>query len=394
MNAISKFHLFIIFLIITISGNIVAQELSAPLKFEDLEKVPFTTIKNQNRSSTCWSFSVLSMIESEILKSKGDTLDLSVMYVVYWAYIEKAERYIHMHGNIALGGGGALNDPIDIIHKYGIVPKSAYSGIIDGSNYINHSEMDASLKVYLENIVKKKRIPATWKEEYVNLLNSFIGKIPETFDYKGNKYTPLSFAKSLNFKPENYILYSSFCDRPYYEKHIVEVPDNWSWGQAINLPLDEFQKLVDYSIEQGYSVAIASDVSEKGFMWDKGIALADHDPEFEYESPVDPSMWSPRLDTSSVPYQEIAVNPLMRQQAYDHYETNDDHGMQIVGKATDVYKKKYYIVKNSWGTQYTPFNGLLYLSEAYFQYKTLTILVNKNALPYDVVLKLEKIISY
>ena len=332
MNNVYKKLILIVFIIISIfNSNIFGQDTSTVLKFEIQNIIPYTSIKNQYRSSTCWSFSVLSMLESEILKSKGDTIDLSEMYIVYWAFLEKAERYIRMHGNINFGGGGSLNDPIDIISKYGIVPKSAYTGLIKGNTLINHAEMDVTLKAFVDSIIKMKRIPATWTVGFVNILNSFMGKVPESFVYNGNNYTPISFAKKIGFKPDNYILFSSFCNKPYYEKCALEVPDNWSWGMAINLPLDEYQKVVDYSIEQGYSLVVATDVSEKGFMWDKGIALADHDPEFKYESPVDPSMWSPRLDTSSVPYMEIAVNPLMRQQAFDLYETTDDHGMQLVG---------------------------------------------------------------
>jgi bleomycin hydrolase len=390
MNTVSKKIILVLLIFCSVIFVSNAQDVSNNLKFDIHHQIPYTSIKNQNRSSTCWSFSVISMIESELLKSKGDTIDLSEMYIVYYAFIDKAERFVRMHGNITFGGGGSLNDPIDIISKYGIVPKSAYSGLTGGNTYIDHFEMDNALKDYMNEIVKKKRIPTTWKNDYVKILESYMGKIPENFIYEGKSYTPISFAKKLGIKSDNYILFSSFCDKPYYAKSIVEVPDNWSWGMATNLPLEEYQKVVDYSLEQGYTVAVATDVSEKGFMWDRGIALADHDPEFEYESPVDPSMWSPRLDTSSVPYQEIAINPLMRQQAYDLYETTDDHGMQIVGNASDIYQKKYYLLKNSWGTQYTPFNGMIYLSESYFQYKTLTILVNKIALPYEIMLKLEK----
>jgi bleomycin hydrolase len=355
-------------------------------KFSEVKSITCTPVKNQNKSLTCWSFAVISMIESDLIKEGKGEYDLSEMYVVHQAYIDKAERYVRMHGTINFGGGGALNDPIDVIRKYGIIPTKVYNGLKDGNTKINHLAMDAALKDNISSKIKNKILSASWKESFVGVLDSYMGNIPEKFTYDNSEYTPLSFATMLGINPDNYILFTSYTHHPYYQKFILEVPDNWSWGESYNLPLSEFQDIIDKSLENGYSVAIACDLTEKGFLWKEGIALALDHPGKRKDSVNNNGMLISN-DSLKHSFDEVAVTPKIRQEAFDNYETTDDHDFQIIGIAKDQNGKKFYVAKNSWGTEGNKYGGFIYISENYLLYKALNVLVNKRALPSKILEK-------
>ncbi len=356
-------------------------------KFTAIKKIETTPVKNQYISITCWSFAVISMLKSDLMQTGQGKIDLSEMYIVYNAYIEKAERFIRMHGNINFGGGGELNDPIDIIRKYGIVPNEAYNGLIAGNLNYNHIEMDNKLKDYVVSLVKKENIAPDWKNGFVAILNNFMGKPPDEFSYNNKKYTPVSYAKSLGIDLGNYILFTSFTHHPYYQKFIFEAPDNWSWGMAYNLPLDEFKHVIDYILDNGNSLAIASDFTEKGFFKKSGFAVALNEAGYDNDKSAMPGKKNTENDTGKFSIPEVNVTPQLRQEAFDNYETTDNHDFHLVGTARDQNNKKFYIAKNSWGTEGLNYGGFFYLSEPYLLYKTLTILVNKKYLPSDILNK-------
>ena len=77
----------------------------------------------------------------------------------------------------------------------------------------------------------------------------------------------------------------------------------------------------------------------------------------------------------------------MRQEAYDNWETTDDHGILIYDLAKDQNGKQYFMVKNSWG-QAGKYKGFWYASEAFVAYKTMNIVVHKNAIPKNILKKL------
>jgi len=284
-----------------------------------------------------------------------------------------------MHGTVGFGGGGSMNDPIDIISKYGIVPNEAYSGLKNGIGFHMHTEMDAALKDYLSKVVNNKKLPLLWKEGFKNLLDSFLGKIPEKFIYKDVEYTPLSFAKMIGFNPDNYVLLSSFSHHPFYSSFIVEVPDNWSCGRAYNLPLNELEKVVDNSLDKGFSVAIAIDITEKGFLWRDGIAIALNDS--DNHKPDDKGILLVGNDSAKVIFHEINVTPQLRQDAFDSYETTDDHGLHIIGKATDKNGNKFYIAKNSWGQIHLHCMDIyMFLSNTFFIKHLLFLLIKRDCL--------------
>ncbi len=87
------------------------------------------------------------------------------------------------------------------------------------------------------------------------------------------------------------------------------------------------------------------------------------------------------------PVKELEVTQEMRQAGYDNYQTTDDHGMLIYGKAKDQTGKTFYMVKNSWGTD-NKYQGTWYASEAFIAYKTISIVVHKDAIPKQIRAKL------
>lgn len=365
--------------------------------FTVVKEVKTTDVRSQSRSSTCWSFSGIAMIETELLRIGKPAINLSEMYIVRHTYSEKAEKYVRLHGNINFSGGGAFYDVIETITKYGIVPEEVYPGLNYGEDIHVHSELDAVAMAYVEAIVKNpnRKLSTAWEVGYEAVLDAYLGKRPEKFTYNGKEYTPKSFAQSLGLNFDDYVYVTSFTHHPFYSNFIIEIPDNWAWGGVYNLPIDEFAQIFDYAIDNGYSVAWASDISEKGFSYQNGVAVV---PEVNLAEMTDSEKlkWtelSPREKEAMLykfngPGLEKKITQEMRQEAFDNYQTTDDHGMLIVGIAKDQKGNKYYKVKNSWGTS-DKYNGYFYASEAFVLYKTMSIMVHKNAIPKDIAKKLK-----
>jgi bleomycin hydrolase len=273
-----------------------------------------------------------------------------------------------------------------------MVPEEAYPGLNYGEKLHNHSELDKVLKEYIKVIAddNNKKISTAWFNGFNGILDAYLGKLPETFTYKGKTYTPRSFADELGIKPENYVEFSSYTHHPFYTKFIIEVPDNWAWGEVNNLPLDDLMKVIDNSIENGYTVAWGADVSERGFSWKNGVAIVP-DEEKPDLTGTEKDKWEKlterekqtQLYTFDKPIKEKLITQEMRQIGFDNYTTTDDHGMQICGIAHDQAGNKYYIVKNSWGFE-NKFQGFFYASEAFVRYKTMDIMVNKEAVPKEI----------
>ena len=326
--------------------------------FTIIKDLPATFIKNQSLTNTCWSFSVISMLESELLRMGKDTFDLSEMYVVRHIYEEKAEKYIRMHGTINFAGGGFFHDVIHVLDSLGMVPDEVYTGLVKGEKIHFHEQMDDTLKKYVEKIVvdRNNKDTSDWKDGFTEILDSCLGVLPKSFAFENVNYTPELFASGLNLDLDDYVEITSFNHHPFYQKFILEVPDNWAWGDFFNVPLDELIEIISYSVDNGYTVAWSADISEKGFLWNKGVAIV-----------------------PDVPEKKITQS--LRQEGFDNYATTDDHGMQITGLAIDNKGNKYFRVKNSWGVSGSPYNGYLYASEPYVRYKTIAIMVNKNGIP-------------
>jgi bleomycin hydrolase len=367
-------------------------------QFTPIKEIPVTSVKDQYRSGTCWSFSGLGLLEAEMLRLGKPEVDLSEMFIVYHTYSEKAVKYVRLHGNLNFSAGGAFHDVTNVIRKYGIVPEEAYSGLNYGEEKHVHGELD---RVLLENVKAvvgnpNKKLTTVWQEVLNNTLDNYFGELPEKFSYKGKDYNPKSFATDyIGLDMDDYVEISSYTHHPFYSKFIIEVPDNWSWDEVYNVPLNELEEIIDNAINTGFTVAWASDVSEKGFSTSQhGVAVI---PTVDKANMTDAeiSKWEKKTEKDknealyklSKPGLEKDINQEMRQIDFDNHQTTDDHGMLIVGTAKDQIGNLYYKVKNSWG-DYNDFGGYFYASKPYVKYKTMSVMLHKDAIPKNIRKKL------
>lgn len=367
--------------------------------FVDVRIIPHTSVKDQNKSGTCWCFSTNSFLEDEILRQGGDTIDLSEMFVVWHTFRDKADRFVRLYGETNFAAGGSGMDVPYVWKRYGMVPEEAYTGLNYGEKKHNHGELDATLSAYLRAIVNKpnKKLSTAWATGFEGILNAYLGELPETFTYKGKSYTPQSFAASLPLNMDDYVSITSFTHHPFYESFAVEVPDNWIWEKSVNLPMEEMKAVVDYAIEHGFPVAWAADVSEGGFKWKEGYAVMPAEKDTQDMDGTELSRWVTLSDKErqdarfdfKEPVPEMVITQEVRQEMFDNQETTDDHGMEIVGTAHDKKGNRYYKVKNSWDTNQV-YGGYFYVSEPYFYAKTLDILVHKDAIPKAIAKKIKK----
>ena len=355
-------------------------------EFSNETRIEVTSVKNQYRAGTCWSYSGLGFVEAELIRmGKGD-YDLSDLFIVRKAYEEKAIKYIRMHGNINFGGGGAFHDVFHVINKYGIVNEEDYKGLKYGEDNHVHGELDAVLKAYVDAVLKNKnkKLSTAWFRGYQGILDAYLGECPEK----------TTSSEELGFNTDDYINITSYTHHPYYKPFILEIPDNWLWGKSYNLPLEEMMTVMDNAIENGYTIAWGADVSEKGFKWSKGVAIipAEGRPDLdglERDKWEDLSTREQEAELYSFkkPVPEKEINQEMRQKAFDNYQTTDDHGMLINGTATDQNGTKYYLVKNSWDTK-NIYEGYFYASRSFVEYKTMNIVIHKDAIPKNLKKKL------
>lgn len=368
-------------------------------EFTPVKEIACTPARDQSRSGTCWSFAGLGFLESEILKNGKEEIYLSPMWVARHTYYDKAIKFVRMHGKVNFSAGGATHDVMNVVDRYGIVPNSVYTGLGYGTDEHNHSELDAILSAYVTTVVKNpnKTLSTAWIAGLNGILDAYFGELPTSFEYDSNEFTPIEFAKYLGLNGKDYISLTSFTHHPFYSQYAIEVPDNWASGLSYNIPLDEFIQVFEYAMMDGYTIFWASDVSEKGFQYRKGYAVI---PE-EIKAPKDLtgtelSRWvelsekkeeKKKKKKKEGPSAEKVITQEMRQKAFDNYQTTDDHGMQIVGIAVDQDGDKYYKVKNSWGTDQL-YDGFFYASVPFVAYKTMNMVVNKNAIPMAIREKL------
>ena len=374
-----------------IAANATAQ--TAEYEFTTIKENPVTSIKNQYRSGTCWCYSALSFIESEILRTKGQEVDLSEMFVVGKSYRDRAVKYVRLDGHLNFAAGSSFGDVLHVIEDYGIVPQEAYSGFNYGTEMPEQNELDAALAGYVRAIAQNpnKKLTTAWLNGFDGILDAYLGEVPETFAVNGTQYTPESYRDALGINADDYVNLTSFTHHPFYESFIIEVPDNWRWDSAYNLPIDELMEVMYNAIDKGYTIAWGSDVSENGFTRDglavmpveKKTAAAGSDQERWVGKAAD----QPKEEVKAELPQEMVITQEMRQDGYDRKTTTDDHGMHIYGVAKDQNGTKYFMVKNSWG-ETGKYKGVWYASDSFVKYKTLNVVVHKDALPKNIAKKL------
>lgn len=361
--------------------------------FTVVKENPITPVKDQNQSGTCWAYSSLGFLESELLRMGKGEHDLCESFLVYHTYMDRADKAIRTHGDVSFSQGGSFYDAIYCLKNYGIVPQDAMPapGTPYGDSLFNFNQLSNVTTAYVEAIAKSnaKKINPVWKKDLNCMYENYFGKLPEKFTYKGKEYTPQSYAKSLGLNPDDYVSLTSFTHYPFYSKFIIEVQDNWRWAESYNLPLDEFMEVMDQAVRNGYSFAWGADVSEKGFSR-QGIATVPDTKTAADKTGSDAARWTGTNGKGVTPADakgEKVITQEMRQLGYDNWETTDDHGMIIYGLAKDQNGKEYFMMKNSWGV-FGPYMGLWYVSKPYVAYKTMNILINKHAIPAKIAKKL------
>ena len=382
-----------------VAGSVAAQGTAGDAKkdtlaFTTIKENPITSIKDQNQSGTCWCFSSLSFLEAELLREGKGEYDLCESFVVYKTMIDRAERAVRTHGDVSFAQGGSFYDVIYCLKNYGIVPQEAMAapGSLYGDTLFNHNELDAVATAYVKAIAKgnHRKLTPCWKKGLEGIYDAYVGELPTEFEVNGKKYTPKSYAESLGLNLDDYVSLTSFTHYPFYDKFVIEVPDNWRWAESYNLPLDEFMEVMDYAVREGYTFAWGADVSEPGFGRD-GVARVPLAAGKKDLTGSDAARWTGTDGKAEAVVKasddEQTITQEMRQEAYDNWQTTDDHGMVIYGLAKDQKGNEYFMVKNSWG-KYGKYKGIFYASKPYVAYKTMNILINKKAIPSKIAKKL------
>lgn len=362
--------------------------------FTIVKENPITSVKDQNRSGTCWAYSTLSYFESEILKSTGKTYDLCESFVANKDYMDRAIQVVRYHGDMQFAQGGSAYDVYYVLKNYGICPEDAmpFPGSLYGDSLNNFNEFFSLLEPYVEGIATNKasKISGQWKVGFQGILDAYLGKCPENFTYEGKNYTPKSFASSLGLNMDDYVTITSYTHHPFYSQFVVEVQDNWRNPASYNLPMDEMMQIIDNAVMNGYTVAWGGDVSEPGFTRD-GLAYMIDAKKMQSLQGSDMARWlglsaAKRrniIDSLGCNVPEVQPTQEMRQERFDNWELTDDHGMLIYGIAKDQNGKEYYMVKNSWG-EAGKYKGTWYMTKTFIAANTMDYMVNKNAIPANI----------
>ncbi|MEE0864095.1 MAG: C1 family peptidase [Alistipes sp.] len=375
------------------------QEQPTTPTFTVVKENPITSIKNQNQAGTCWCYSSLAFIESELLRLGKGEYDFAEMFIVHNTYLDRADKAVRTHGDVSFAQGGSFYDVIYGMEKFGLVPEAEMRpGVMYGKELSNHNELSAVSDAVVAAIAKGRHRSLQvdpegqplWKKTIEAIHDIYLGVRPEKFTYNGVEYTPKSFYESLGLNASDYVSLTSYTHHPFYESFVLEIPDNWRWAKSYNLPIDELMEVFDNAIMEGYTIAWGSDVSEKGFTREGTAVLPDEAKGADLQG-SDMAKWlnlsEAEKKNTPRPSAEKWCTQEERQIAYDNWETTDDHGMQIYGIAKDQNGTEYYMVKNSWGEAGT-YKGIWYASKAFVRYKTMNIIVHKDAIPQQIREKL------
>ena len=378
------------------SAALWAQQPAEGYKFTTVVNQKVTPVKNQAATGTCWCFATTSFIEAELLRMGKGEYDLSEMFIVRQKYMNQLNDNYLRQGKGNTGQGSISPSWFTAFEQVGIVPEEVYTGINYDSKTHNHSELASYMNAIAEKSVKLRKRSPEYNELINSLFDIYLGKLPEKFTYKGKEYTPKSFAASLGINRNDYVMLTSFTHKPYYEQFELEIPDNWEHAKMYNLPLDEMMAAADHALENGFTIAWDGDVSERGFAYTHGVAI---NPEVEKTDDLkdtDFARWQKMNEKDRLaevfkferPYPEVNVTPEVRQAGYESFVTTDDHLMHLTGIAKDQNGTKYYITKNSWGTERNDFGGYLNMSESFVRAKTVYIMMHKDALTKEMRNKL------
>ncbi len=365
--------------------------------FTVVKELGISSIKNQANSGTCWSYSGQGFFEQELLRIGKPEYDLSEMFVVNHSYKDKGRKYVRLHGKLNYAQGGSFYDVLYVLKHYGAVPRSVMMGLNYGTKKNQHNELAQSSKAFLDAIIKNPngKLSTAWWPAFEGIIDAYLGKLPEKFDWNGKEYTPKSYAEEMGLNPDDYVSLTSYTHHPFYSKFALAIEDNWRWAESYNLPIDEFMQVMERAIMKGYSIAWGSDVSEVGFTRDGIAVLADVETIESKGSDQDRwvglSRYAKQQAIRKMVYDanvpEIDPTQEYRQKGYDNYQLTDDHGMTIFGIAKNQNGRKFFMVKNSWGES-GDYKGIWYASFNFVKGKTMNILINKKAIPRKLRKKL------
>ncbi|MFA5712853.1 MAG: aminopeptidase [Bacteroidales bacterium] len=372
-------------------------------KFTDIAIAPSTPPIGQGLTGTCWCFSGIATMESELKRMGKGEYDLSEMWIVRHAFIEKAKRMSMLRRN-ALKGSGSIGDVPYIIEKYGIVPESAYPGLNYGTNFHVHWELNGVVNGYFKGVLQNKNgeLSEGWINGLNNILDAYLGEVPETFSYNGKEYTPQSFTQELGLNMDNYVRIASVMHVPFYKKFGLEVSGNWHWDDFYNLPLDEMIEVIDYAVRNGYSLTWIADVTNRGYSKEEGICVYPAE-SLEQIPPDERIEWLKYSDKEisdmgnrevpgafAVPVAERIVTQESRQKEYLNFNVKEDHGMHIMGIAADQRGRIFYKIKNSAHHRAVYQNGgYYYASQPYMKMFTISLQLHKNGIPPHIAQKLK-----
>jgi len=337
--------------------------MDLPNKLTDYKSVWHNPVISQGNGGSCWCYSTTSFLESEVYRMYNKKVKLSETYVVYWEYVEKAKGYIQSRGTTNFSQGSEANAVTRIMKEYGTVPKSAYTGLLNGRKYPSHDAMYKEMMGFLKYVKKTN----SWNEDFVvetikAIMNKHIGAPPTEFNVDGQKYTPMTYMKSyLKLNMNDFVDIISLKEAPYWTQMEYNVPDNW-WHNKdyYNVPLDVYMDIIDEAIQKGYTVSIGGDVSEAGFDRKTQCAI---------------------VPTFDIPHDYI--NEDSRQFRFSNESTTDDHGMHLVGYTTYNGEKWYLIKDSSSGSRSNDPNaaefGYYFFHYDYVKLKMVDIMIHKDA---------------
>lgn len=318
-----------------------------------------TPVKDQYLSATCWSFASNSLLESEMLR-KGKEIDLSEMFIARHSMVRKIHRHLKLKGQNFFTPGGQFHDLAWVVKNFGHVPESAYPGKPFYALYHDHGDLDTALNHFVREMIAKgvTELSAEQQRYVDSTLDHHLGKLPNEFVYEGAVYTPHSFAKRvLVFDINDYVEITSYTHHPFYQSFVLEDKYNWTGDAYYNVPLNDFSRITDHALANGYTVGWDGDANDPYFKYQDGLA------------------W---LQDTINDFQSF------RQANFKDERTLLDHVMHITGVARDNHGQKWYYIKNSWGDYSNALGGFMFMREDYFKIRTVAIMVNKNAIPGDI----------